>query len=128
MLDLYSHVMMARPVTQEMTARQLRVLVLTSESTEGLTIRGGAEKMEVAKSAITRAADKLGLLGLVVRETDKADRRSVFVKITTAGRKLLKDINADIAKGQKAVAKRLATEAARREKIMGSAPDAALAA
>jgi DNA-binding MarR family transcriptional regulator len=128
MLDLYSHVMMARPVTQDLNARQLRLLVLASETTAGVTIRGAAEKMSVPKPSITRSGDRLELLGLAERQDDPADKRSVLIKITAAGRKLLKDINADIARGQKAVAKRLATEAARREKIMGSASDAALAA
>ena len=39
-------------------------------------------------------------------------RRSVFVKITASGRKLLRDVDRDIEKGRAAVAKRLATEAA----------------
>ena len=117
MIDLYSGVLMLRPVTMDMSARQLRLLTMTSESTDGVTVRDASAAMtkgdvRVSKPAITRGADKLAALGLIKRFDDPKDKRSVFIRITKDGRKLLKDINGDIAKAQRAVTKRLASEAA----------------
>lgn len=117
MIALISHVMVLRQVTMDMNARQLRLLQLSSETTDGVTIRHAAASMthgdvRVSKPAMSRAANTLEALGLVKRFKDPTDRRSVFVKITASGRKLLRDVDRDIEKGRAAVAKRLATEAA----------------
>lgn len=117
MIDLYSGVLLLRPVTMDLSARQLRMLSLSSETTEGVTIRHASASMtrgdvRVSKPAMSRAADKLEKLGLVKRFEDPKDRRSVFVKVTSDGRKLLRDIDRDIAKAQAAVAKRRQTERA----------------
>lgn len=113
MIDLVSAVLMSRKVTEGMSVRELRLLVLSSETTPGVTIRHAAESMKAPKPSITRGADALERLGLAKRFGDPLDLRSVLVKITKDGRKLLTDINRDIAKAQAAVAKRLATEAAK---------------
>jgi len=65
------------------------------------TVRGLAQELGVSKSVITRALDKLGELELAVRRTDPADRRSVIVERTPAGRAMLgelRDIAANTAK------------------------------
>ena len=60
------------------------------------TVRGLAAELNVSKSVITRALDKLSDLDLAQRRPDPSDRRSVLVDRTAAGRALideLKDIS-----------------------------------
>jgi DNA-binding MarR family transcriptional regulator len=56
------------------------------------TVRGLASELGVSKSVITRALDKLGDLELAQRRVDPADRRSVIVERTDAGRAMLDDL------------------------------------
>jgi DNA-binding MarR family transcriptional regulator len=102
MIALISTILQSNKTTEDLTARQLRMLVLASEATPGVTIRHAASSMKISKPACTRSADKLGDLGLVQRKPDASDKRSVDVCVTPAGRKLLRDLNAAIAKGQAA--------------------------
>jgi DNA-binding MarR family transcriptional regulator len=57
------------------------------------TVRGLAKELGVSKSVITRALDKLGELELAQRRTDPADRRSVIVERTKAGRAMLHELH-----------------------------------
>jgi DNA-binding MarR family transcriptional regulator len=52
-----------------------------------LTVKGMAEKMEVAKSRVTRIVDGLISKGLVQRIGDPGDGRIVLVKLTAEGLK-----------------------------------------
>ena len=56
------------------------------------TVRGLAAELNVSKSVITRALDKLGELDLAQRRPDPADRRSVLVERTGAGRALIDEL------------------------------------
>jgi DNA-binding MarR family transcriptional regulator len=56
------------------------------------TVRGLAAELNVSKSVITRALDKLGELELARRRPDPADRRSVLVERTGAGQALLNEM------------------------------------
>ena len=56
------------------------------------TVRGLADDLNVSKSVITRALDKLTDLGLAVRRPDPNDGRSVLVDRTPAGRAMLLDM------------------------------------
>jgi DNA-binding MarR family transcriptional regulator len=51
-------------------------------------VRSVATWMGCNKSNVTRGADRLGGLGLMVRRDDPADRRSVFLVATEEGRRL----------------------------------------
>jgi DNA-binding MarR family transcriptional regulator len=56
------------------------------------TVRGLAAELNVSKSVITRALDKLGELDLTRRRPDPADRRSILVDRTAPGRALLDEM------------------------------------
>ena len=57
-----------------------------------LTVKGMAEKMEVAKSRVTRIVDGLISKGLVQRIDDPGDGRIVLVKLTAEGLKKSEEI------------------------------------
>lgn len=71
--------------TPDLSSRQMAVL-LSVYMTEGPhTVRGLARTLDISKPAITRALDRLGDYGLLTREVDDDDRRSVLVRRTDAG-------------------------------------------
>jgi DNA-binding MarR family transcriptional regulator len=77
---------------QDLTARQLGVL-LTCYLQEGPhTVRGLSADLRVSKPAITRALDRLGEADLIRRKVDPLDRRSVLVQRTTKGGAFLRDL------------------------------------
>jgi len=49
------------------------------------TVRGLAEILNISKPAVTRALDRLGMLGLARRKRDEADKRNVLVQRTVKG-------------------------------------------
>ncbi len=72
-----------------LTSHQLGVY-LTCYLCEGdHTVRGLANDLNVSKSVITRALDKLTDLDLARRRIDPADRRSILVERTKKGYDLL---------------------------------------
>jgi len=70
---------------QDLTARQMAVLLTVYLEPPPHTVRGLAGKLGVTKPVITRALDTMGRLGLVTRRRDEADRRNVLVQRTLAG-------------------------------------------
>jgi len=56
------------------------------------TVRGLADHLNVSKSVITRALDKLTDLGLAARRPDPSDGRSVLVERTPEGQTMLQDL------------------------------------
>jgi DNA-binding MarR family transcriptional regulator len=56
------------------------------------TVRGLAADLQVSKSVITRALDKLGEMNLARRRIDPNDRRSVIVERTAEGLALLDEM------------------------------------
>ena len=75
-----------------LSAHQLGVYLTCYTKDQDHTVRGLAATLDVSKSVITRALDKLTELGLARRRPDPADRRSVLVERTDAGRALLDEI------------------------------------
>lgn len=59
---------------------------------DGLGIRQIADTMRVTSSAATQFVDSLVRAGLLVRETDPDDRRSVRVSLTDEGRNRLEEL------------------------------------
>src|SRR5450432_2305359 len=76
----------------DLTARQLGVFLTCYLETESQTVRGLAAKLNVSKSAITRALDRLSEFDLVRRKTDPLDRRSVLVQRTMVGAGFMRDL------------------------------------
>ena len=69
----------------DLSLRQLAVWMACRDGKQ--TVRGLAERFNLHKPAITRAADKLEELGFIVRAKDPSDGRSVLLSITADGRK-----------------------------------------
>ena len=76
---------LVRDGEQDLSARQLAVLLTVYLEPPPHTVRGLAKKLGVTKPAITRALDTMGRLGLVARRRDAADRRNVLVHRTLEG-------------------------------------------
>lgn len=69
----------------DLSARQLGVLLICFLEDGPHTVRGLAERLNVAKPAITRALDRLEQFDLVRRAPDPRDRRSVLITRTAPG-------------------------------------------
>lgn len=81
---------------QDLTARQLGVLLTVITKPGPHTVRGMATALNVNKPAITRALDRLSELCLVKREMDPADRRSVLVVAQSGGHRVVAGISASL--------------------------------
>ena len=76
--------------SSHLTIRQLNALLRCSDAPQ--TVRRLAADMGVTKPVITRSADKLEELGWIRRCEDKEDRRSIILKITPAGMRLVEGL------------------------------------
>lgn len=72
----------------DLSMRQLAVLLTLHRATTAITVRGLAVDLKVLKPTITKAMNRLVLNRLAQRTPDSADRRSVLLEITDAGAKL----------------------------------------
>jgi DNA-binding MarR family transcriptional regulator len=70
---------------EDLSARQMAVLLVVYLEAPPHTVRALAAKLAVTKPVITRALDTLGRLGLVSRHRDPNDRRNVLIQRTLAG-------------------------------------------
>ena len=77
----------AEDATNDMTVRQLCVLANLFRGSR--TVRDLAAQTAIAKPSISRAADRLEALGFALRQDDPADRRSILLVITPAGKRFL---------------------------------------
>jgi DNA-binding MarR family transcriptional regulator len=77
----------------DLSARQMALLLTVYLTPQPHTVRGLAEILNVSKPAITRALDRLGLLGLARRKRDETDRRSVLVQRTVKGSVFLSEFS-----------------------------------
>jgi len=75
----------------DLSARQMALLLTVYRTTPPHTVRGLAQSLNISKPAVTRALDRLGEYGLLRREVDEADRRSVLVRRTETGETFLAD-------------------------------------
>jgi DNA-binding MarR family transcriptional regulator len=76
---------LVRDGDQDLSARQVTILLTIYLETPPHTVRGLASKLGVTKPAITRALDTMGKMELVSRRRDDADRRNVVVQRTVKG-------------------------------------------
>jgi DNA-binding MarR family transcriptional regulator len=96
---------------RDLSARQLGVFLTCYLGAGPHTVRGLAGKLNVGKSAITRALDRLEHDDLARRKVDLLDRRSVLVQRTTAGAALLTEVRRLMAAAAKLEAARAAAQA-----------------
>lgn len=73
------------PLLGEFTIRQSCMLWLIYQ--ERQTIHSLKQIMQVDKPALVRGADKLQALGLIDRTENPSDKRSVYMVITTQGKR-----------------------------------------
>lgn len=66
----------------DLSARQLAILLTVYLTDPPHTVRGLATLLDLKKPAVTRAIDKLSVLGFIRRATHESDRRSVLVQRT----------------------------------------------
>jgi DNA-binding MarR family transcriptional regulator len=90
----------------DFSARQLSVFlkVYLEPGTEH-TVRGLAAALNVSKSAITRALDKLQDFDFIKRETESTDRRSIIVRRTPKGSTYLGTLSGYLTAASKAADK-----------------------
>jgi DNA-binding MarR family transcriptional regulator len=69
----------------DLSARQMALLLTVYLTAPPHTVRGLAAILNISKPAVTRALDRLGILGLARRRRDASDRRSVLVQRTVKG-------------------------------------------
>ena len=74
-----------------MTCRQAAILALVAAHS-GQSNNVIARTLCVSAPVVSRAADRLALLGLLLRVQDDEDRRKVCLTITAAGRRLLRQM------------------------------------
>ena len=112
LLYVFMNTMVAtvRSDTTDLTARQLAVFLKTYlEPETEHTVRGLAADLNVSKPAITRALDRLANSDFIKREQDTNDRRSVFVRRTSAGSAYLRALNGYVNDADKLAAKQVST-------------------
>jgi MarR family transcriptional regulator, organic hydroperoxide resistance regulator len=78
-----------------LTASQFIVLIGTAhrQGQEGVTIRALAEHTQLAATHVTTEVGRLIDKGLLVKETNSRDRRSVLVRLSAAGETAIRDVN-----------------------------------
>jgi DNA-binding MarR family transcriptional regulator len=78
-----------------LTASQFIVLIGTAhrQGHEGVTIRTLAEHTHLAATHVTTEVGRLIDKGLLVKETNSRDRRSVLVRLTPKGEAAIRDVN-----------------------------------
>ena len=87
----FANVNSVRADKPDLSARQMALMLTVYLTPAPHTVRGLAEVLHVSKPAITRALDRLGMLGLVKRKIDENDRRSVLVQRTVRGSVFLRE-------------------------------------
>lgn len=70
---------------EDLSVRQLSILLTVYLETPPHTVRGLAAKLGVTKPVITRALDTMGKMELVSRRRDENDRRNVVIQRTVKG-------------------------------------------
>jgi DNA-binding MarR family transcriptional regulator len=98
-LDLWRDVLVetVRSAGPDLSARQLAIILTVYLTPPPHTVRGLAALLRISKPAVTRALDRLGMLGLARRRRDEQDRRSVLVQRTVKGSVFLSDFAETVA-------------------------------
>jgi DNA-binding MarR family transcriptional regulator len=98
-LELWRNVLIdtVRSAGPDLSARQLAIVLTVYLTPPPHTVRGLAALLRISKPAVTRALDRLGMLGLARRRRDDQDRRSVLVQRTVKGSVFLSDFAETVA-------------------------------
>jgi DNA-binding MarR family transcriptional regulator len=104
-LDLWRNVLVetVRSAGPDLSARQLAIVLTVYLTPPPHTVRGLAALLRISKPAVTRALDRLGMLGLARRRRDDQDRRSVLVQRTVKGSVFLSDFAETVAAASRRV-------------------------
>ncbi|WP_310618711.1 MarR family transcriptional regulator [Flexibacterium corallicola] len=94
---------LVREAEQDLSARQLSIMLCVYLEPPPHTVRGLAEKLGVTKPAITRALDTLGSQKLLSRRRDEKDRRNVIVTRTVNGALYLEKLGDLVSEKAKAL-------------------------
>jgi DNA-binding MarR family transcriptional regulator len=78
-------------VEDTLTQPQFRMLVVL-DSRGGMSLSRLAEHLAVNPSTAMRMADRLAAIGMVTRRESEADRRSIRLALTEAGRRTVADV------------------------------------
>ena len=81
----------------DLSARQMAIVLTVYTSPPPHSVRALAEILGIAKPAVTRALDRLSILGFIRRTRDDADRRIVHVQRTVKGAVFLSEFADQIA-------------------------------
>lgn len=76
---------------QKLTRPQICILMLLSKKKEGVAVKDLAKKFNVTSGAITQFIDSLVEKGLVKREEDQSDRRTIKIKLSESGKNKFKN-------------------------------------
>ena len=110
----------------ELTIRQLAIVLITYLDEDLQTVRGLAATLNISRPAVSRALDRLGDFGLIRRQMDPRDRRSVLVRRTRAGTDRIQDLHnlmQQAAQGAALLRVAAAGAPARRAGALGDAVD-----
>jgi DNA-binding MarR family transcriptional regulator len=79
--------------------RQMAVVLIVYLTDNPQTMRDLARHLKVVRPAVSQTLNRLSKLGLVCRQVDPADRRSVFAVRTETGRAMVARLKASLAAG-----------------------------
>jgi DNA-binding MarR family transcriptional regulator len=76
-------------IRADLTIRQLAIMLTCYHEPEPQTVRGLSAALSISRPAVTRGLDRLETEGLVKRQPEPGDNRSVIVAPTKTGSKML---------------------------------------
>lgn len=109
----------------DLTMRQLAVMMITYLDEDAQTVRGLANSLHVSRPAISRALDRLGEAGLTRRQVDPRDRRSVLVRRTRKGIQRMQNLRNLMAESMATlpdVPQGIAGSASKKDELPGTSP------
>ncbi|MCW2669002.1 MAG: MarR family transcriptional regulator [Frankiales bacterium] len=77
--------------TQRVSTSQLQALLVLQERGP-MNLTSLAQELGAIPSSATRLCDRLVAADLITRETGAADRREVFLQLTTSGRRIVRQV------------------------------------
>ena len=77
----------------DLSARQMALLLTVYLCEPPHTVRGLSSILNISKPAVTRALDRLSVLGYIKRKRDTEDKRNVLVQRTVSGSVFLSDFS-----------------------------------
>jgi DNA-binding MarR family transcriptional regulator len=96
--------MVSEKELDDLSMRQLAMLLILRRATTGVTVRQLSADLNVFKANISQNMDRLALFGLAQRKPDPADKRSVLLEITDQGAALVDRMTAAMGEAASAQA------------------------